>query len=400
MAIKMSKRLTKFYLPGLNEMGAELGEGSYAVVVEFQLHGLKCAGKKLHRQLCYSNPEEREKLVSRFEEECQLLSYVRHPNIVQFLGLSYDKETRTPILVMEFLETTLTACLALNGVLPDEFSYSILNDVATALCYLHSQPEPIIHRDLTTNNILLTSDKTAKISDLGMAKILNLSYLQKRQMTTCPGASSYMPPEALSDNATYDCSLDIFAMGVLILHVFCGEWPIPNEPNRIDPQDPTKLLPLTEAERRAKFISKISSIHPLMNLMEKSLSNYPPHRPTAQQILAEVREQYYLRKVHKLQLAVERDQMHTENETQTRDHKKQVDDMQQTLHILTQEKKSLQELVTIKDETLRAREKQLSGMREQIQAMQEEISVQGTEISVKDRLLQQPPIENKVKCTY
>lgn len=145
MAIKGLGRLQKFHLPGLEEVGTELGEGSYATVVEYQLHGLICAGKKLHHQLCHSNPEERERLVARFEEECELLSNIRHPNIVQFLGLSYDRHTRTPILIMEFLDITLTVCLAKKGVLPDHFSYSILNDVATALCFLHNQPDPIIH---------------------------------------------------------------------------------------------------------------------------------------------------------------------------------------------------------------------------------------------------------------
>lgn len=133
---------------------------------------------------------------------------------------------------------------------------------------------------------------TAKISDLGMAKILDFS-LVKQQMTTCPGASSYMPPEALAHNPSYNCAIDIFAMGNLMLHTFCGEWPIPGEPNRVDPQNPTKLLPLTEAERRDKYIAKLNRNHPLLKLIQQCLSNYPPHRPPASRVLERVVEEYY-----------------------------------------------------------------------------------------------------------
>ena len=81
--------------------------------------------------------------VCRFEEECQLLSQVCHPNIVQFLGVYFQQKVQTPILVLEFLPTNFTSCIEQYGILPREMSYSILHDVALALCYLHSQTPPI-----------------------------------------------------------------------------------------------------------------------------------------------------------------------------------------------------------------------------------------------------------------
>ena len=162
----------------------ELGHGSYATVLELEYMGLKCAGKKIHELLEQGDASY---TVRRFEEECRLLSQVRHPSIVQFLGVCFQQGVRAPILVMEFLPTNLTSCIERYGILSKEISYSILHDVALGLCYLHSQTPPIIHRDLSSNNVLLTPNMTAKISDLGVARILNLTPLQVSRMTQTPG---------------------------------------------------------------------------------------------------------------------------------------------------------------------------------------------------------------------
>ena len=153
----------------------ELGHGSYATVLELKYHGLKCAGKKIHEVLLKQG--ESSYTVRRFEEECRLISQACHPSIVQFLGVYFHQGERAPILVMEFLLTNLTSYIEQYCIFPKEISYSILHDVALGLCYLHSQTPPIIHRDLSSNNVLLTPNMTAKISDLGVARILNLTPL-------------------------------------------------------------------------------------------------------------------------------------------------------------------------------------------------------------------------------
>ena len=157
--------------------------------------GLKCAGKKIHELLLRQGDDSY--TVRRFEEECRLLSQVRHPNIVQFLGVYFQQGVRAPILVMEFLPTNLTSCIEQCGILLKEISYSILHNVALGLCYLHSQTPPIVHRDLSSNNVLLTPNVRAKISDLGVARILNLTPLQVSHMTQTPGTPAYMPPEVM-----------------------------------------------------------------------------------------------------------------------------------------------------------------------------------------------------------
>ena len=165
-----------YTLTGVAVTDRELGHGAYATVVELEYNGLKCAGKKIHELLLRQG--DTSYTVQNFEKECHMISRVRHPNIVQFLGVYFQQGVRVPILVMEFLPTNLTSCIEQYGILPKEISYSILHDVALGLCYLHSQTPPIIHRDLSSNNVLLTPNMTAKISDLGVARILNLTPLQ------------------------------------------------------------------------------------------------------------------------------------------------------------------------------------------------------------------------------
>ena len=85
--------------------------------------------------------------------ECVLHSQFRHPNIVQFL--SYYNQGKFPSLVMELLLSDLSQCINHYGVFPTEISYSILQDVALGLRYLHECCQPIIHRNLTAKAVLL-----------------------------------------------------------------------------------------------------------------------------------------------------------------------------------------------------------------------------------------------------
>ena len=278
--------LEPYMLTGVRVTDRKLGHGSYATVLELEYMGLKCAGKKIHKLLLEQG--DASYTVHRFEEECRLLSQVRHPNIVQFLGIYFQQGVRAPILIMEFLPTNLTSCIEQYGILPKEINYSILQDVAQGLCYLHSQMPSIIHRDLSSNNVLLTPNMTAKISDLGVARILNLTPLQVSRMTGTPGTPAYMPPEVMVANPKYDTSVDKFSYGILMIHIFSGQWPEPQVgPSRIEGG---KLIPVTEAERREVFFKMIEKIHPLMDLIHRCINNDPQLRPHANEIVRQVSE--------------------------------------------------------------------------------------------------------------
>ena len=247
----------------------ELGHGSYATVTELMYKGKKCAGKKIHELLLKQGNEAY--TIRHFEEECRILSQVHHPNIVEFLGVYFHKGAQVPILVMEFLPSNLTSCIEKQGVLPKEVNYSILKDVALGFCYLHSQIPPIVHRDLSSNNILLTCDMRAKISDLGVARILDMTPLQVSHMTQTPGTPAYMPPEVMVEKPKYDTSIDEFSYGILMIHVFSGRWPVPQVGQVRTEAD--KLIPVSEAERREVFLKAIGDDHPLMDLILRCINN-------------------------------------------------------------------------------------------------------------------------------
>ena len=147
------------------------------------------------------------------------MSSLRHPNITLFLGLCFLPNTRLPLLVMERLEMSLDDLLEHMPSLPLSLKRSVLEGVACGLVYLHEKEPPVIHRDLTAKNVLLTSSLQAKITDMGNSRIINMRPGQlARTLSQLPGTLVYMPPEALSDTHRYGPSLDVFSFGHLTLY--------------------------------------------------------------------------------------------------------------------------------------------------------------------------------------
>ena len=162
--------------------------------------------------------------------------------------------------------------------------------MALGLRYLHEHSPPIVHRDLSANNVLLTTSMGGKISDLGVAKILNLTPAQmtQRMSTQAPGTPCYMPPEALMARPTYTSKIDSYSYGVMVIHVLCGRWPFPTDVFRPDLRNPDVLVPVSELDRRAEYLRDIGQDHPLMGLISQCLSNAPTRRPEASEILLQI----------------------------------------------------------------------------------------------------------------
>ena len=134
---------------------------------------------------------------------------------------------------------------------------SILCDVSFGLSYLHARKPVVIHRDLSPNNVMLTSQPVAKIGDLGVAKVIQADSRQTRsRLTTAPGMVDFMPLETLEANPVYGTAVDMFSYAGIALHVFAEEWPTPCGQKRRDPVT-KKLIALTEVERRQEYLDKI-----------------------------------------------------------------------------------------------------------------------------------------------
>ena len=94
--------------------------------------------------------------------------------------------------------------------------------MAQGLWYLHAHHPPIVHRDLSPNNVLLTSQFVAKISDLGVAKVIQTD--NKKKKTRAPGIVDFMPPETLLESPEYEPPLNVFSYGGVNLLVVNQEW--------------------------------------------------------------------------------------------------------------------------------------------------------------------------------
>ena len=253
----------------------------------------RCAGKKLHETF-FSETSRREKqsITARFAEECLTHSKLRHPNIVQLIGVYYTPGSRVPTLVMELLPLSLASALEQYPDIPSHVKNVILLDVSLGLYFLHDRTPPIIHRDLTANNVLLSESMRAKIADLGVARIVNINRAQmSMRMTATPGTPCYMPPEAFIAKPVYDAKLDVFSMGNLIVHVSIQEWPIPiMEMFCPDPDHPGRLIAVTEVDRRADYLDQMGKGHPLTALATCCLQNDPRLRPTTSEIVRGVED--------------------------------------------------------------------------------------------------------------
>ena len=168
--------LRPFVLSDVQLTGTEIGGGAYGKVEEV-VFPVGAAAKTIYDFL------REAKAATEFVRECQLMSTLRHPNIVQFLGVAFFPGSRLPAPVMERLLTSLHDLLAPDtpplpgAVTPLSFfsmalKCSVLHNVACGLAYLHERLPPVIHRDLSARNVLLDSEMVAKIADLGVARIV------------------------------------------------------------------------------------------------------------------------------------------------------------------------------------------------------------------------------------
>ena len=280
---KMSrmKALKDLQLKDVVDLDAEIGRGAYGAVKEVSVHGYgtPCAAKVVHEiLLSHVSGEEYVKLKKMFIQECIHASKLRHPNLVQFLGIYYPNESASfPWLIMEKLHTSLSSLL--NKYTTKQISsatkMSIMQDITLGIQYLHSLE--IIHRDLSSNNVILTKHLTAKLADFGVAKMIDPQ--KATTHTQVPGTMIFMPPEALSVNPRYGKPVDVFSFGCVMIHMISHQWPIP------DDQVTETLRALTEIERRKKYLREIKVPSSMMTLLAGCLKNAPEQRPAIGEVL-------------------------------------------------------------------------------------------------------------------
>ena len=261
-----------------------LGSGSYGGVCKAKCDGLLCAAKIMHPTLFDGRDPGTASYLRKFQEECNLLSLARHPNVVQYLATYYDPDTHLPVLLMELCDESLTAFLERPpGPLSYHVQLNICLDIALALVYLHSNG--LIHRDLTGNNVLMIAGTRAKITDFGMSKLAT-GNPRMTALTLCPGNLLYMSPEALDEAKSYTAKLDIFSFGVIVIQILTRQFPNPTDRFRSvhDPRYNEEVrLVVPETERRQAHLQLIPDTHSLKPLTLQCLKK-ETLRPSALQL--------------------------------------------------------------------------------------------------------------------
>ena len=263
-------------------IGKQIGRGANGRILEAKWEGIVVAVKEIHSIFMNEVSDvEFQSFKRSFLRECEQSSRLRHPNIVRFFGIYHPPGARVPSLVMERLQCSLTSLLEDNPVVPIGTKLSIIKDVALGLRYLHTHNPPIIHRDLSSNNVLLSKGMEGKIGDLGTTRLVDPR--RQSRMTQAPGTAHFMPPEALAEDVTnirYGKELDVFSFGCVMLHTLSHQWPAPSQAVIINP-DTGLVTGRTEVERRSQYFETMdkSRSDVLIPLIESCLSNLPKNRP-------------------------------------------------------------------------------------------------------------------------
>ncbi|GLU09985.1 hypothetical protein SLE2022_268170 [Rubroshorea leprosula] len=197
-----------------------IGTGGYGSVYRAQLpNGKVVALKKLHRR-----EAEEPAFDKSFRNEVKVLTEIRHKNIVRLHGFCLHK--RYMFLIYQYMERGSLFCVLRNDDEVVELDWlkrlNVIKSMANALSYLHHDCiPPILHRDISSNNILLNSELEAFVADFGNARLLDPD---SSNYTTLAGTHGYIAPElAYTMVVTEKC--DVYSFGVVALEVLMGMHP-------------------------------------------------------------------------------------------------------------------------------------------------------------------------------
>ncbi|KAJ9708244.1 hypothetical protein PVL29_000348 [Vitis rotundifolia] len=189
----------------------EIGDGGFGTVYHGQLRdGREVAVKRLY--------ESNYRRVERFMNEVQILTRLRHRNLVSLYGCT-SRHSRELLLVYEFIPNGTVADhlhgdRADSGLLTWPIRLSIAIETATALCYLHASD--VVHRDVKTNNILLDNSFCVKVADFGLSRLFPTDVTH---VSTAPqGTPGYVDPEYHQCYQLTDKS-DVYSFGVVLIEL-------------------------------------------------------------------------------------------------------------------------------------------------------------------------------------
>ncbi len=241
----------------INLTGPEIGRGGWATVSVAEFRETQVAVKTIHNHIVCRHNED------LFRREMQIAARCRHPNLVQFIGATVEGDM---MILMEYMPTSLRRQLEVEKYFQPNLVKYLIFDISRALNYLHQmQPDPMIHRDISSANILLEplpppKHWKAKITDYGSCNLV------RHLNTENPGSPAYSAPEAITPSRQSP-KMDIYSFGVLMLEMLTGK--------------------LVAPENRSRLFHQVHHKQ-FLSLIQRCLTERPQERPSACDIISKL----------------------------------------------------------------------------------------------------------------
>jgi serine/threonine protein kinase len=222
--------------------------------------------------------------LDRFDQEMELLARLDHPHIVRV----YDTGTLVPTepglsplkyAVLEYLDGgDLENYVYHNGTVPVGLACEWCRQIASGLAAAHDQN--LIHRDLKPSNVLLTRDRRAKMTDLGLARHFASISTPRPGIV---GSVEFMPPEQVNDAGTVGPAADVYALGATLFWILTGQLIYPQSKST---KESIHIIRTTEPKRLRDVSEHLSE--DLETLIDRMLARVPSERPTARAVALEL----------------------------------------------------------------------------------------------------------------
>lgn len=240
--LAINKNIFKF-LPNLDVI-KQLGAGSTGIVFQVKKSNANYALKILRSDLA---PEMHQlQRGGQFLSEAKILSNIKHPNIVGIYDYGFS-DNYMPYILMEFVKGQPLTKIIKHNTLDPKKRLNIFVQICKAIQFIHNNK--VLHRDIKPGNIMIADDLTVKLTDFGLAHIIDTQ--DTSNSNEISGSPAYMSPEAFRGSDTIDHHSDIFSLGVLGYELFTGEKPfsgnniseIRHSICNIKPIAPSKICP-------------------------------------------------------------------------------------------------------------------------------------------------------------
>ena len=249
----------------------ELGRGGWGVIQVGLFREQRVAVKQLYTVIMTA------KNLALMHREINTMSKLRHPNLLLFIGAVLDHPSRNPLIITEIMDTSLRDLYEKEQLTSEMMKLTILRDVAAGLNYLHCLDDPIIHRDVSSANVLLESKGPdrwkAKLSDFGSANFA------RNATSKVPGAAVYGAPECFQIagrvRKKQTTMMDVFSFGVLLCEIMTCRFP-----------DPDQFLVLLQ--------NVATSSPPIAQLIRTCIEEEAENRPTIRTVIQQLDERMKL----------------------------------------------------------------------------------------------------------